>query len=64
MSWSWLIYLVCPLMMIPMAVMMWKDRHSDRGKQAHQKRLIEELHELKKHNETMRRELMKAKKDV
>lgn len=60
MDWSWLIYLMCPLMMLPMLFMMMK---GNRGDTVHhdQKKLIEELSQLKKQNEMMQKELREMK---
>jgi hypothetical protein len=61
MDWSWLIYLMCPLMMIPMLFMMLKGNHGDQGKHNHQKHLIEELNQLKSQNEIIQNELRDLK---
>lgn len=61
MDWSWLIYLMCPLMMLPMLFMMMKGNHAGQSKQNYQKQLVEELTELKKQNETMQKELQDLK---
>ncbi|MDF2923734.1 MAG: hypothetical protein K0R57_2648 [Paenibacillaceae bacterium] len=61
MDWSWLAYLMCPLMMIPLMYMMMKGNSGNSGKPDHQKQLIEELSQLKKQNETMQKELREIK---
>lgn len=61
MDWSWLLYLMCPLMMIPMVFMMMKGNHSDYSKYDQQNHLAEELKQLKKQNDTMQKELHELK---
>jgi uncharacterized membrane-anchored protein YhcB (DUF1043 family) len=56
MNWSSLIYLICPLMMLPMIIMMLKGNqvHDEEKQHAAVK---EELSQLKKQNENMQKQL-------
>lgn len=60
MDWSWLILLMCPLMMIPMFFMM-KGNHSGHTDQQSNK-VNQELDELKKQNERMLQEIHELKR--
>jgi hypothetical protein len=64
MDWSWLLFLMCPLMMIPMMFMMMKGNHSDHSQHDHQKNLAEEMEQLKRQNETMQKELHDLKNNA
>lgn len=64
MEGSWLIYLICPLMMLPMIYMLFKGNHGGQDKQDHQKRLVEELNALKRDNEKIQNELRELKRDA
>lgn len=60
MDWSWLLYLMCPLMMIPMLFMMMKGNRDDSANHD-QKKLVEELSQMKTQNELMQKELREMK---
>ncbi len=60
MDWSWLLYLMCPLMMIPMLFMMLKGNRDDSARHD-QEKLVEELSQLKTQNEMMQKELREMK---
>lgn len=64
MDWSWLVYLMCPLMMIPMMFMMMKGNHSEHSKNNQQNNITVELEQLKKQNEMMQKELRELKNDA
>jgi hypothetical protein len=61
MNLSWLMYLLCPLMMILMVFMMMKRKDNDPVNYDHQKHLVEELNALKKQNEIIQKELREFK---
>lgn len=53
MEWTWLLLLMCPLMMLPIMHFMMKGDHSRSGKHGHEKHLAQELEQLKKQKENM-----------
>lgn len=59
MDWTWLAFLLCPLMMIPMLFMMMKGNHSGHGEQPD--KINQELVELRKQNERMQQEIRQLK---
>lgn len=61
MDWTWLVVLMCPLMMLPMMYFMMKGNHSEKSGKDHHKNLSEELEQLKKQNEFMQKELRELK---
>jgi len=58
MGWTWLLILLCPLMMLPMMYMMMKGGHG------HDESLSKEVDALKKQNNTMKQELEELKTKV
>jgi len=64
MDWSWLLYLMCPLMMLPMMFLMMKGSHKEESPNSQNKAVAEELAQLKKQNETMQKELRDLKRTV
>lgn len=64
MDWSWLLLLMCPLMMLPMMFFMMKGNHGDSSKHDHSQNLTDELKELRAQNETMQKELIDLKSKV
>nr|WP_330217268.1 DUF2933 domain-containing protein [Paenibacillus durus] len=62
MNWSWLLTLICPLMMIFMMFgMRGGHHHGSHKKQVTTEQLQEELTELKAQNERMRKEIQGLK---
>ncbi|MTT30620.1 hypothetical protein GMB86_01150 [Terrilactibacillus sp. BCM23-1] len=63
MDLSWLTYLLCPLMMIPMMFMMMKGHHSNsnHSKQPH---ISDELNTLKEQNSHLQKEIQQLKNKV
>ncbi|RYL92314.1 hypothetical protein EWI07_09755 [Sporolactobacillus sp. THM7-4] len=59
MDWSWLLFLACPLMMLPMMFMMMKGNHSDMDHAHHN--VSNEINDLKKQNKILREELHQMK---
>ncbi|BBN97620.1 hypothetical protein [Sporolactobacillus terrae] len=55
MDWSWLALLVCPLMMLPLMLMMMKGSHSEPHTSS------DEFKRLKKQNSLLREELRQLK---
>lgn len=64
MDWSWLLFLMCPLMMIPMMFMMMKGNHSENSQKSNQNNLAGELEQLKKQNDAMQKELRELKNNT
>jgi hypothetical protein len=64
MDWSWLLLLMCPLMMLPMMFMMFKGNHSGSGQHDHDKHMSEEMEKIKSENAAMQQELREIKKDL
>ncbi|MET1248195.1 hypothetical protein ABWW58_05330 [Sporolactobacillus sp. STCC-11] len=60
MDLSWLALLACPLMMLPMMLLMMKGSHSDKDHSAHQKD-SDELKALKEQNGLLQKELQQLK---
>jgi hypothetical protein len=60
MDLSWLALLACPLMMLPMMLMMMKGHHSDSDQEAQQKG-TSEVKQLKEQNDLLREQLQQAK---
>lgn len=61
MDWTWLLFLMCPLMMLPMMYFMMKGNHGE-SSENNQQAIAEELAQLKKQNENMQKELDELKK--
>lgn len=61
MDWTWLLFLMCPLMMLPMMYFMMKGTHGE-SSENNQQAIAEELAQLKKQNENMQKELHELKK--
>ncbi|BCG60410.1 hypothetical protein [Paenibacillus sp. URB8-2] len=59
MDWTWLLFLMCPLMMLPMMYFMMKGSHGQSPEKNQHNGLAEELAQLKKQNEDMQKELQK-----
>lgn len=60
MDLSWLALLACPLMILPMMLLMMKGGHSQRDHSDHQK-VSNELSALKEQNDLLREELQQLK---
>ncbi|EST11511.1 hypothetical protein [Sporolactobacillus laevolacticus] len=60
MDLSWLALLACPLMMLPMMLLMMKGGHSQKDRSDHQK-VSNELSALKEQNDLLREELQQLK---
>lgn len=60
MDWSWLTLLACPLMMLPMMLLMMRGKHSDTDHSGHQNGSTE-LDDLKEQNNLLRKELQQLK---
>jgi len=58
MDWTWLLLLMCPLMMLPMMYFMMKEKHSDTDKHDH---LAEELAQLKNRKNQCKKNLRLSK---
>ena len=56
MNWSWLLTLICPLMMIFMMLVM-HGGHSHNRNNGKERSLEKEMEQLRQENETIRREL-------
>lgn len=62
MDWSWLALLVCPLMMLPMMLLMMRGNHQqDTADHLEHKGGTAELDELKKQNTLLRKQLQQLK---
>ncbi|WP_410513281.1 DUF2933 domain-containing protein [Paenibacillus sp. BR2-3] len=61
MDWSWLILLLCPLMMFPMMYFMMKGNHTESSQQNQHNAMTEQLAELKTQNESIKKELHELK---
>ncbi|MCL6603909.1 MAG: DUF2933 domain-containing protein [Paenibacillus sp.] len=63
MDWSWLVALICPLMMIFMMFgMRGGHNHGFHKKQVNLEQVQEELSELKQQNELMRKQMQELNK--
>lgn len=62
MDLTWLLLLLCPIMMISMMYFMMKGNHSDHSKQNHN--FTEELNSLKRQNETLQQEVQDLKNNA
>ncbi|MCL1630786.1 hypothetical protein M3N64_02300 [Sporolactobacillus sp. CPB3-1] len=62
MDWSWLALLACPLMMLPMMLLMMRGNHQQSGDDhSEHGRGAAELDELKKQNTLLREQLQQQK---
>lgn len=61
MEWSWLLLLMCPLMMLPMFFMMKGNHSGHQNQNRTPEKLTEELNEVKKQNEQMLQEIQQLK---
>jgi hypothetical protein len=56
MAWTWLLLVICPLMMLPIMYLVMKNDRPDTTKQDYQRHLIQDLEQLKNQHEPFRNE--------